>query len=336
MAKEGESLTMDVEGGHLHRCREGHTWYHAGPTARPCRVREVKSAGRNREVSPEDCPRCAHRPELLRRGPHSHRCPMCEGAWSHEDGCPEAPTAQCPWCFARREGEPTSGMRAGRHRHLCPQCRQTWMHDEPCAALLRAVLPECPGCRDARVESRESPAEDARAEFPVPTSRARAGLRNHGARRLWVIIAVLGGLVVGVWLVVSFARGLAPPPRGTTQTGAVLPEAASPPPHGAVASRPAPGRSPPPSDPSPAAGVLPPGVRGTEEPSSREDRCVKPSPPVRVVGRESGTVLGLWVDVEAETRGGSQRCLYVIQRSEGVLWVIDASRVRIASREGSP
>jgi hypothetical protein len=47
-----------------------------------------------------------------------------------------------------------------------------------------------------------------------------------------------------------------------------------------------------------------------------------------VIATESGRELGPWVGVEVD-RTVPGRCLYVVRRTDGTLWVIDASKVRI-------
>jgi hypothetical protein len=47
-----------------------------------------------------------------------------------------------------------------------------------------------------------------------------------------------------------------------------------------------------------------------------------------VISRESNRELGLWVGVERDTTSSPGRCLHVVQRPDGTLWVIDSAKVR--------
>ena len=359
----------ETDEGHPHRCREGHTWQHTGPSARTCRIQERVTAVWGRAISPEDCPLCTGSKEVLLRGRHAHRCPLCDGPWMHEGRCARGESAQCPWCFPSAESQRTLGMRSGPHRHDCPRCLQMWRHTEPCDAALRSPLPECPGCRGALNEL-EPADQESRA-----TSARRAGVRGRRGRRLEAVVVVLvGGAVLGVTL----SRALAPP-----RSGLVPPGAPAPPLGGLVTPRsPAPPSVPPPvpfrkpgpsaivSGVTPSSPALPPRPAVTpstpqlapapgaeRKPPSRAEpdtlresaivsppgarpapvgapveECRKPSTAAVAFGLASGKPLGLWVDVEIGRDEASGRCFYVIQRPDDVRWVIDSSRVRIAPR----
>lgn len=135
---------------HPHRCRAGHQWHHAGPTADVCPLPTgYAESGDPLCVGTDECPLCSGRDELLRRGPHEHQCPVCLGSWRHQGVCPEGPIAWCPWCIPV-SGAPTApGSRLGRHFHVCPRRARSWEHAHPCVAPLRAETAHCPGCRSA-------------------------------------------------------------------------------------------------------------------------------------------------------------------------------------------
>jgi hypothetical protein len=63
--------------------------------------------------------------------------------------------------------------------------------------------------------------------------------------------------------------------------------------------------------------------------SRRAAGCFRPSAPAVVVSQESGRQLGLWVGVEVDPTSPGGRCLYVVRRADGTLWVMDAARVRL-------
>ena len=133
---------------HPHRCREGHRWQHAGPTALVCEIPVHDSeTGDLTLVSEGDCPVCSGREDLLVRELHSHYCNTCAGEWDHEGRCLDGWAASCPWCFPAPDAAPAPGARPGPHFHFCPECAKNWQHDASCAAPLRAALPDCSGCR---------------------------------------------------------------------------------------------------------------------------------------------------------------------------------------------
>ena len=133
---------------HPHRCRAGHRWEHTGPTAEGCPIARSPSHPDLPDTSPQDCPLCSGREDLLLRASHAHHCAVCDGDWEHEGRCLEGFFAWCPWCFPQPGAGPAPGMRRGAHKHYCPECSRNWEHRRPCGAPLRAVLPECPACRD--------------------------------------------------------------------------------------------------------------------------------------------------------------------------------------------
>jgi len=140
---------------HPHRCREGHRWQHAGPTALVCEIPVHDSAtGDLTLVSEGDCPVCSGREDLLVRELHSHYCNTCEGEWDHEGRCLDGLAASCPWCFLAPDAAPAPGARRGPHFHFCPECAKNWQHDASCAAPLRAAFdPDAGACRWAPSES---------------------------------------------------------------------------------------------------------------------------------------------------------------------------------------
>jgi S1-C subfamily serine protease len=203
---------MSVEGdGHPHRCRRGHRWHHAGPTAVTCEIPSYDAAsGDLPYIPPEDCPLCMGREDVLVRDSHRHHCTICDGDWAHEGRCIEGPFAPCPWCFAPRGAVPAPGERKGRHFHLCPECGHSYEHLTPCAAPLRASLVDDPdGHRHAHSASHPGGAMRRRTR---PRGRARARAR----RRRWV--TALGAVVLGFAATVVGIRlidfGTARPQRG--------------------------------------------------------------------------------------------------------------------------
>lgn len=133
---------------HPHRCRAGHRWQHAGPTAVTCEIPTYDQiSGDLPFISAADCPVCGGRTDLLIRELHRHYCNMCDGEWDHEGRCLDNLAACCPWCFPKADVEPAPGARRGAHFHFCPECGQNWRHAIGCSAPLRAALPECTGCQ---------------------------------------------------------------------------------------------------------------------------------------------------------------------------------------------
>lgn len=191
---------LAMEEGHSHKCREGHWWQHTGPTALWCKIPQW---GEDSLISPEDCPICTGREELLIRGPHSHRCTTCRGEWRHAGRCVSNPL-WCPWCHPLPDGPSADGADRGAHQHYCPQCFSEWEHllplgppvqspgtkrsplhrqlplfwplfspkrraepatrKEPCTAPHRAALPGCPGCQRLQVTG---PGSAPRTRGPV-------------------------------------------------------------------------------------------------------------------------------------------------------------------------
>jgi hypothetical protein len=60
------------------------------------------------------------------------------------------------------------------------------------------------------------------------------------------------------------------------------------------------------------------------------DRCVRPASPTVAV--RDGAVLGALVDVKIDARSRPPRCLFVVERGDGTLWVVDSSRVQATAR----
>jgi hypothetical protein len=137
--------------GHPHRCQADHRWQHAGPTAVTCAIATYDAGGHLPRVSPEDCPVCSGRDDVLVRAAHTHYCLICDGDWVHEGRCLEDLPAWCPWCCPI-EGTTPTAARTGSHSHYCPDCGSSWRHSKECSAPLEAVLPDCSGCvnRDKR------------------------------------------------------------------------------------------------------------------------------------------------------------------------------------------
>jgi hypothetical protein len=46
----------------------------------------------------------------------------------------------------------------------------------------------------------------------------------------------------------------------------------------------------------------------------------------------AGTVLGALVEARRDPRSGPPRCLLVVRRGDGALWVVDAARVEVRPR----
>jgi len=206
----------DTEGGHSHRCREGHTWYHAEPAAQACRISEYSSPAWGSYISPEDCALCTGRDDLLIRGVHVHRCPMCDGPWTHEGRCTEGLSASCPWCFQGRAVNSPPGARAGSHRHFCPRCLQTWGHSQPCAAPLRVQLTDCPGCHapPSDVSEWRFNGEELALRPRACPSRRSVGWLERRARVGATAIVLGSGVLLGVGLLRLFVSS--DDPRGRT------------------------------------------------------------------------------------------------------------------------
>jgi len=187
--------------GHPHRCRAGHRWQHADPTAVGCALPTYDSTGNLPGVGPEDCPVCSGRDDVLVRAAHVHYCTLCDGDWIHEGRCLEDLPAWCPWCCPV-EGTPPTAARTGPHAHYCLDCGSSWRHSEECLAPLEAVLPDCSGClnRDKR---------------PVATTAARL---VHAVRSYDLVrpLAMTLSLAACVFLAGSLVLRLSPVFRTST------------------------------------------------------------------------------------------------------------------------
>jgi len=189
------------DGGHPHRCTEGHHWQHTGPTAATCAIpKHQPESGNLPYVDSQDCPLCSGREELLIRGSHSHHCPVCEGDWTHEGRCLDGLVASCLWCFPKAESDPAPGQRRGPHIHYCPRCGQNWQHTAPCAAPLRVALSECSGCRTPGGQQRAQPSG------ATASSRARAlqVVRDLVAPLPVPVLLLAGGILLILFLTFSW------------------------------------------------------------------------------------------------------------------------------------
>ena len=117
-----------------------------------------------------------------------------------------------------------------------------------------------------------------------------------------------------------------PPPRPT----ASRPDLRSPPhpapqppsaPRAALPALPA-SPVPPPADSGPA---LPADAEPAASTGVAVDECVAPTVPTMAV--RAGEVLGTLVNVKIDESAQSPRCLFVVERLDGTLWVVDSSRV---------
>lgn len=271
--------------GHLHRCRDGHSWEHPGPAGK-CRVPEYASELWGRYTSVEHCPVCTRREDFRDRGEHAHRCPTCKGEWFHEGRCLEAPEMRCPWCAPSEAGTGV-GRRRGTHTHQCPRCVRVWEHAEACVAPHRAALPNCPGCEDParRFAARrgvELPSE-AVEEAPEPVrAPVLSAPRRKPGRRLPVASAVvLGGLVLGAVLGVVLSRSPGDRDGGRQPAPPALPKVASAPPAPPATPAPVPSPRPEgsPSTPtgsSPAVSAAPPPAPAVPPPAPRVATPVQP------------------------------------------------------------
>ena len=192
--------------GHPHRCREGHRWQHAGPTALACEIPVHDSeTGDLTLVSGQDCPLCSGREDLLIRDLHSHYCNTCSGEWDHEGRCLDGWAASCPWCFPVRDAAPGPGARRGPHFHFCPECAQNWRHDASCAAPLRAALPDCSGCRGPSAEpAAGEPTAKPRATFSPSQPRVSPADVASTVRGLVTSAAVLASVAVALTIPILF------------------------------------------------------------------------------------------------------------------------------------
>jgi len=200
--------TQDAE--HPHRCREGHCWQHAGPSAVTCEIPVYDSETNDLTiVSAQDCPVCSGREDLLVRDLHSHYCNTCAGEWDHDGRCLDGWAASCPWCFPLPDAVPVPGARRGPHFHFCPECAQSWQHDASCAAALRAVLPECSGCRTLSADL--AAADRAAVDSPAArrAARPRASFSPSRPRVSPTdVVQSLHGLVTSTVLLASVAAAL--------------------------------------------------------------------------------------------------------------------------------
>jgi hypothetical protein len=178
---------------HPHRCRAGHRWEHTGPTAEGCPIARSPSDPDLSDTSPQDCPLCSGREDLLLRPSHAHHCVVCDGDWEHEGRCLEGFFACCPWCFPEPGAGPAAGMRSGAHQHYCPECSRTWEHGRPCGAPLRAVLPECPACRD-----RQPVTHGETVLRREPRARRASRSRRRSGRVLGAGIVLGSGLLLAL------------------------------------------------------------------------------------------------------------------------------------------
>ncbi len=266
------STRSDPDRGHPHRCSHGHHWQHTGPTALDCKIPAVDpNSGNLPLVSPQDCPICSGREEVLIRNSHSHHCPVCEGDWTHEGRCLYGLVAWCPWCFPKAGSDPARGARTGPHIHYCPECCQNWQHTTPCGSPLQAALPDCPGCLKLRDET---PAE---AIVTTKASRARS---VRAGRNLTLPLTVAAVAVGAGILVLSVLFDFSPTPSSQVprevpkpRTDAQRPPSASPPPTGAGEFRQEPDEQRVVGEPS-AGSVQPPQLPELK-------RKPKPAPPVR-------------------------------------------------------
>ena len=98
------------------------------------------------------------------------------------------------------------------------------------------------------------------------------------------------------------------------------PAAPQPPsaPRAALSASPA----PPPADSRPA---LPADAEPAASTGVAADECVAPTVPTMAV--QGGEVLGTLVNVKIDASAQSPRCLFVVERQDGTLWVVDSSRV---------
>jgi len=232
---------------HPHRCREGHRWQHAGPTALVCEIPVHDSeTGDLTLVSEGDCPVCSGREDLLVREPHSHYCNTCAGEWDHEGRCLDGWAASCPWCFPAPDAAPAPGARRGAHFHFCPECAKNWQHEASCAAPLRAALPDCSGCRGLSADpaARERVAKP-RATFSPFRPRVSPTEIVSNVHGLVMSAVVLTSVAVALTIPILF-WSLAPPsslarqrsgPPSTPSEGAPI-VAALPPESGAGSIRP--------------------------------------------------------------------------------------------------
>jgi hypothetical protein len=80
--------------------------------------------------------------------------------------------------------------------------------------------------------------------------------------------------------------------------------------------------APPPADSGPAP---PADAESAASTGVAADQCVAPTVPTMAV--QGGEVLGALVNVKIDANAQSPRCLFVVERQDGTLWVVDSSRV---------
>jgi hypothetical protein len=179
-------LERDQSLGHPHRCRAGHRWQHAGPTAVTCTIPAFDGTGDLPFVSPQDCAVCCGRDDVLVRGVHTHYCCICDGDWDHEGRCLDGLPSQCPWCFPTK-GSSAPGTRTGSHFHYCPACGASWRHTTACTAPFEVALSDCSGCFGQN-ERRHAP----------PALRAYRAKTRAPVRPLVVTVSLAAGVLLSV------------------------------------------------------------------------------------------------------------------------------------------
>jgi hypothetical protein len=135
-----------TEGGHLHRCRNRHRWFHTATRSTVCTLPRDNGGGSDvTVVDAAACPVCSGRADVVSRGPHVHRCGFCYATWSHRGVCQEGPVASCPWCLPSATGPDPTAYR-GLHLHECHRCHGRWRHDDQCQAPVVSDAVRCGRC----------------------------------------------------------------------------------------------------------------------------------------------------------------------------------------------
>ncbi len=192
------------------------------------------------------------------------------------------------------------------------------------------------------------------------SARERSGVAPRNPGRRWRIAAL--GIGIGLLLAVASAAGVYLRWQNGHLRGiegivsGSLASTRSKSPAGRVPSEPSPARAPrsptaarfepgtpaPPGAPRPspaptlvlAAPVVPPPPTGVISRSAAEitasagvaiERCVAPAE--RTLAMRGGEVLGALVNARIDASAQPPRCLFVIERPDGTLWVVDSSRV---------
>jgi hypothetical protein len=225
----------------------------------------------------------------------------------------------------RNDPYPTERRRGERRRLEPSWTRSGFMITSVTSAVPAPLSPVEAPARLGSVPIAKS-ASARGATVPEPASR--------GLDRRWRIVAL--GLGVGLLLVAASAAGvylrwLSGPVKGI---GSVVSGSLAPTVSRGPAARLRSEPSPPRPTASPTAARFEPRApapAAAPRPSTAAvERCVTPSQ--RTLAVRNGEVLGALVNARIDESAQPPRCLFVVERRDGTLWVVESSRVE-ARRE---